>query len=293
MLDTVDITREGTRRTFDGPTPLSYHIAGEGEAFVMLHGSGPGVSGWGNFGANLPLFSQHFRTIIPDQPGFGASPRPEMDRPYHRISSDAVAALLDELGIEKAHVLGNSMGGSVAARFALDHPDRLGKLVLMGPGGVGAAILSPSPPEGLGRLVEFAQDPTREKLVAWMKTMVSDKAFITEELIEERWRNATEPGAIEWLRLFFSHVGGKSKRPTEEIPLWAQVPKIAAPTLITWGRDDRVTPLEMAWLPLRQMREVELHVFSGCGHWAMTEKREQFERVVLEFLTRPVATSVA
>ncbi len=290
MLQTIDVTREGTRRSLDAATALSYHIAGEGETLVMLHGSGPGVSGWGNFGANLPLFSQHFQTVIPDQPGFGLSPRPEMDRPYHRISSDAIVALLDDLDVEKAHVLGNSMGGSVAARFALDHPDRLAKLVLMGPGGVGAGILAPSPSEGLSRLVEFAHDPTRERLIVWMKTMVSDKAFITEELIEERWRNAMEPSAIEWLQLFFSHVGGKSKRPTEEIPLWAQVPQIAAPTLITWGRDDRVTPLEMAWLPLRQMREVELHVFSGCGHWAMTEKREQFERVVMEFLTRPAAS---
>lgn len=190
MLQTIDVTREGTRRSLDAATALSYHIAGEGETLVMLHGSGPGVSGWGNFGANLPLFSQHFQTVIPDQPGFGLSPRPEMDRPYHRISSDAIVALLDDLDVEKAHVLGNSMGGSVAARFALDHPDRLAKLVLMGPGGVGAGILAPSPSEGLSRLVEFAHDPTRERLIVWMKTMVSDKAFITEELIEERWRNA-------------------------------------------------------------------------------------------------------
>jgi pimeloyl-ACP methyl ester carboxylesterase len=283
---TADMTFETTSRTLAGAEPLHYHEAGSGPALVLLHGSGPGVSGWSNFGASLQFFARRFRSLIPDQPGFGLSPAPAMDRPYHRISADAVVRLLDELGVERAHVLGNSMGGSVAARFALDHPDRLDRLVLMGPGGVGAGILAPSPSEGLKRLVEFTAEPTRDRLVAWLRTMVSDQATVTEELIDERLRNALAPGALEWMRLFFSHVSGNSRRPMEDLPLWAEVRRIAAPTLLAWGRDDRVTPLEMALLPLRQMRDVELHVFSGCGHWAMIERREEFQRVVAEFLAR-------
>lgn len=285
ITDSLDF--ETTSQMSGDDAPIHFHEAGDGPALVLLHGSGPGVSAWSNFGANLPFFSASFRTIAPDQPGFGRSYTPEFDRPYHRIAADAVARLLDDLGIDRAHVLGNSAGGSVAARFALDHSDRVDRLVLMGPGGVGINILGPTPSEGIKRLIEFISDPTRDRMVAWLMTMVADQALLTEELIDERMANALQPGALEWMRGFFSHISGSSTpRPVEPVPLWADAGKITAPTLLTWGRDDRVTPLENALLPLRQMRDVELHVFSNCGHWAMIERRDEFQRVVHEFLTR-------
>lgn len=287
MTVSAPITPESTSRTVGGSEPIHYHEAGEGPALVLLHGSGPGVSAWSNFGTNLPFFADHYRAIAPDLPGFGATYTPKLDRSYHRIAADAVARLLDALGVARAHVFGNSAGGSVAARFALDYADRVDRLVLMGPGGVGTNVLSPSPSEGIKRLIEFTEDPTRERLVSWLHTMVSDPSFLTESLIEERMTNALAPGALEWMRSFFSHISGRGpSRPVDPVPLWAEAPRIAAPTLITWGRDDRVTPLECALLPLRQMAEVELHVFSRCGHWAMLERRAEFQRVVHEFLSR-------
>lgn len=287
MDTTPTIDFDSTSRTLEGDEPIHYHEAGEGLPLVLLHGSGPGVSAWSNFGSNLPYFARGFRTIAPDQPGFGRSYTPSFDRSYHRIAADALARLLDDLGIEKAHVLGNSAGGSVAGRFALDHADRLDRLVLMGPGGVGTNILGPTPSEGIKRLIEFTVDPTRERLVAWLKTMVVDQAILTDDLIDERLANAMAPGALDWMRGFFSHISGNGPaRPVDPVPLWAEVSKITARTLITWGRDDRVTPLENALLPLRQMKDVELHVFANCGHWAMIERRVEFQRVVHEFLTR-------
>jgi pimeloyl-ACP methyl ester carboxylesterase len=67
---------------------------------------------------------------------------------------------------------------------------------------------------------------------------------------------------------------------------WAQMHKVAAPTLLTWGRDDRVSPLDMALIPMRTIPNAELHVFGNCGHWAMIEAKDAFERTVLPFLTR-------
>lgn len=279
---------DATSRMLEGDEPIHYHDAGSGPVLVLLHGSGPGVSAWSNFGSNYPFFASSYRTIAPDQPGFGRSYTPAFDRSYHRIASDALARLLDGLGIERAYVLGNSAGGSVAGRFALDHADRLARLVLMGPGGVGTPVLAPSPSEGIKRLIEFTQDPTRLRMIAWLRTMVVDQSILTDELIEERLRNALAPGALDWMRGFFSHISGSgTPRPVDPVPLWAEVSRITAPTLITWGRDDRVTPLENALLPLRQMKDVELHVFANCGHWAMIERREEFQRVVHEFLSRP------
>jgi pimeloyl-ACP methyl ester carboxylesterase len=289
MTSTVPaLTAESTSRVIDGPEPIHLHESGTGPALVLLHGSGPGVSAWSNFGSNLTYFAASYRTLAPDLPGFGSSYVPALDRPYHGIAADAVVRMLDALDIERAHVLGNSAGGSVAGRFAVDHPDRVDRLVLMGPGGVGTPVLSPSPSEGIKRLLEFVADPTRERLVAWLDVMVVDRRILTEELIEERLDNALAPGALEWMRAFFSHISGRGpSRPVDPVPLWAQVSKIRARTLITWGRDDRVTPLENALLPLRQMKEVELHVFANCGHWAMIERRTEFQRVVHEFLSRP------
>lgn len=135
--------------TVDGHK-LRYHEAGEGPALVLLHGSGAGVSGWANFGDNLAVLARHFRCLVLDQPGFGASGRPEVyERNYLRIAADAVLGLLDELGIEKAHLLGNSMGGTVATLLALEHPGRVDRVVLMAPGGVGVNILDPNRPRVL------------------------------------------------------------------------------------------------------------------------------------------------
>lgn len=267
---------------------LHHDEAGSGPPLVLLHGSGPGVSGWSNFGANLEVFAEHHRTIVVDQPGFGKSPAPTLDRPYGDIAADAVVALLDELAIEQTDLLGNSMGGATAVRIALAHPGRVRRLVLMGPGGVGVNVTGPRPTEGFKRLVDFSREPTRERMVAWLETMVSDQSLVTDELVDSRFTAATEPGALEWFRAFLTpHAARMAGAGEPEIPLWARAGQIGQPTLITWGRDDRVVPFETGLLPLFQMRDVELHVFGACGHWPMIERKAEFERVVLEFLSRP------
>src|SRR5215469_12487769 len=146
---------ESTSRYLDGDCRLHYHEAGDGPALVLLHGSGPGVTGWSNFRGNFPVFAQHFRTIVLDMPGFGRSDRPPLDRAYPRVAADALAGLLDALGIEQAHLLGNSMGGYVALEFALAYPDRVSRLVGMGPGGLAANVFGPDPAQGARRLPEF------------------------------------------------------------------------------------------------------------------------------------------
>lgn len=266
-----------------------YHRAGSGEALILLHGSGPGVSGWLNFGENLPVLAEAFDVLIVDQPGFGGSAAPDLDRPYGDIAAQAVVDLMDELSIAKAHVLGNSMGGATASRIALDHGDRLDRLVLMGPGGVGINVVGPRPTEGFKRMMEFSKDPTRDRMVAWLRTMVFDQSMVTEELIDARMERATAPGALEWFATFLAPHASKdglaARRDTT--PLWARTSAITHRTLITWGRDDRVVPMETGLLPFQQMPSAELHVFGSCGHWPQVERKTDFERVAHEFLTRP------
>ena len=277
-------TFEDTRKTLTvGDLELSYHDVGEGPVVVLLHGSGPGVTGWANFGNNLPVLSQHLRCIVLDQPGFGGSSRPEKyERNYLRISADALGGLIDGLGLEQVALLGNSMGGDVAVRYTLDNPKRVSKLMLMGPGGTGATILGPSPSEGITRLMEFNADPSREKIVAWLKTMVFDSRLVDEDLIESRMAAATSPGAVKNLQDAYATFYDPAM--AEAVPLWGEVHKIRQPVLLCWGRDDRVAPVEGSLFPARRMAKADLRIYSRCGHWVQIERKADFERAAIEFL---------
>lgn len=283
MVDTTSF--DATSRRAGGRFGLHYHEAGDGPPLVLLHGSGPGVSGWSNFRGNLPVLAETFRTVVPDLPGFGLSPLPEIDRAYPRIAAEAVRELFDELGIDRAAVLGNSMGGYAAAELALAHPDRVDRLVLMGPGGLAANTFGPDPSEGARRLFDFMASPSRAAMEAWVDTMVANKKVVDDQLIDERLQNALQPGAMEAAMAIFGSLG----RFPEEVPLWARASRITTPTLVTWGRDDRMLPFEGGLFAFRQLPNAELHVFSGCGHWAQVERKDDFERIVTEFVTRTVA----
>ncbi|MFC9897030.1 alpha/beta fold hydrolase [Nocardia sp. NPDC127579] len=277
-------TAESTSRsvTVDG-LKLRFHEAGSGPPLVLLHGSGPGVSGWANFGANLPELARHFRCLILDQPGFGASERPDVyERNYLRIAADAVVGLLDELELPSAHLLGNSMGGAVATLVALEHPGRVDRLVLMAPGGVGVNVLGPEPSEGIRRLLDFTADPTRDRVLDWLRTMVFDPEVLTDELVDTRLRTAADPAAIAALRDAYATFADPAL--AEPIPLWARLRGLRHEVLMLWGRDDRVTPVEGALLPSRQLPNADLRLFGRCGHWVQVERKAAFERTVIDFL---------
>ncbi len=287
-MTTTALTADGTSRTLATPDgDLHYHEAGAGPPLLLLHGSGPGVSGWANFSDNLPLFARHFRTLVLDLPGFGKSHAVDGSPVLH--APVAVLAFLDGLGIDRLAMLGNSLGGGVVARLAAMNPDRVSRLVTLG--GVGVPFFSPLPPEGIIRLVDFVEDPTRDRLLSWMRSMVFDPAVLTEEFVEARWAAASDPEALAAIRTIYSKEMLAVIRPLMlgNPEVLGMLGRIQAPTLLTWGRDDRVTPLDGAIAPLRLIPRCELHVFPDCGHWAMIERKAEFESVVLSFLLRDQA----
>ena len=277
---------ETSKTLKDAGGDLHYHEAGAGEVLILLHGSGPGVTGWANFGGNLPVFAEHYRCIAPDLPGYGGS-SPIAGEPVG-AAVEAVLHLMDQLGIESASIIGNSYGGIVGAQFAAAHPDRVGRFITIG--GIGVGLLSTFPGEGLTRLVDFIEEPTRERLVAWLHSMVYDKAILTDELLEMRWKSATDPVTMETSRKLYTRQAldaiAAFGRGPDAVQGFAYLPKIKAPTLIAWGRDDRVNPLDGALVPMRLIPNAELHVFPNCGHWAMIERRAEFENIAMAFLTR-------
>ncbi|MGW9131831.1 alpha/beta fold hydrolase [Streptomyces sp. NPDC055681] len=266
---------------------LRYHEVGDGPPLLLLHGSGPGVTGWRNYRGNLAAFADHFRCLVLEFPGFGVS-APTDEHPM-AAAPKAVLRFLDALGLEHVDVIGNSMGGIVAANLAIAKPGLFRRIVTVG--GIGRNLFSPAPGEGINLLVDFTENPTREALVRWMHSMVYDPAVVTDEMVEERWTQATDPDTLAAARRMYGRkalaASMAAAQASEAPPYWAMLHKITAPILITWGRDDRVSPADMALLPMRTMPKAELHVLPDCGHWVMIEQKAAWESAVLAFLTRP------
>ncbi|MGW4715442.1 4,5:9,10-diseco-3-hydroxy-5,9,17-trioxoandrosta-1(10),2-diene-4-oate hydrolase [Nocardia sp. NPDC004260] len=286
MTSTAELTAESTSR-YAQVRPdlrLHYHEAGVGNepTIVLLHGGGPGASSWSNFARNIPVLAEHFHVIAVDQPGYGRSDKPTEHPQYFVHSASALKDLLDHLEItSRVHLLGNSLGGGAAVRFALDYPDRAGKLILMGPGGLSTNLFAPDPTEGVKLLSKFNFEPTRQNLEAFLRIMVFDQSLITEELIEERFASASTPEALAATRAMGKSFAGAD---FEKGMLWRDAYQLRQPVLLIWGREDRVNPLDGALLATKVIPRAQLHVFGGCGHWAQLEKFHEFNRLAIDFL---------
>ncbi|MGV9667202.1 4,5:9,10-diseco-3-hydroxy-5,9,17-trioxoandrosta-1(10),2-diene-4-oate hydrolase [Nocardia niigatensis] len=280
------ITYESTSR-FAQVRPdlkLHYHEAGvgNGPTIVLLHGGGPGASSWSNFAKNIPVLAEDFHVLAVDQPGFGRSDKPTEHPQYFVHSASALKDLLDTLGItDRVHLLGNSLGGGAATRFALDYPDRAGKLVLMGPGGLSTNLFAPDPTEGVKLLSKFNFEPTKENLEAFLRIMVFDQKLITPELVEERFASASQPESLAATRAMGKSFAGPD---FAKGMIWRDAFKLRQPVLMIWGREDRVNPIDGALVALKMVPRVQLHVFGGCGHWAQLEKFDEFNRLATDFL---------
>jgi 4,5:9,10-diseco-3-hydroxy-5,9,17-trioxoandrosta-1(10),2-diene-4-oate hydrolase len=286
---TALLDAETTSRFADLPSGLRlhYHEAGDpaAETVLLLHGGGPGASAWSNFGRTLGVLAQRFHVLAVDQVGFGLSSKPaEFEKQFFAASADSLAELLDGLGIEQAHCVGNSLGGGTSVRLALDHPGKAGRLVLMAPGGLGLNVFASDPTEGIKKLYAFAAPPgpTKEKLADFLRTLVFDQSMITDELVAERFESAADPQTLASM----AAMGRSFLRPgaAEQAMLWREAYKLRQRVLLVWGREDRVNPLDGALVALKLIPRAQLHVFGGCGHWAMLEKFDEFNRLTADFL---------
>ncbi len=232
----MDVTYEGTKREVatDKGT-LRYHEAGDGPPLILLHGSGIGVSGWRNYRGNLEVFAKHFHCYILEFPGFGVSD-PVDGHPVITAAS-SVIRFMDALGIESAAMIGNSMGGVVGVNVAMRFPERVCRLVTIG--GVGPNIFSQNPSEGTRLLQDFADAPSREKLVRWLECMVYDKTVVTEARIEERWETANDPASHQALTAMY---GSKAFAAQQQMmsnsdvpPYWVDDAQGAMPDLADMG----------------------------------------------------------
>lgn len=275
------LTAEGTSKFVTaGAHKIHYHEAGKPDAPVvmMLHGGGPGAGAWSNYRRNIDAFAEQYRVIMPDFIGFSKSDKPKFEGELFKVLADSTRNVMDALGVKRAHLVGNSLGGGTSIRLAIDTPDRVDRLIVMGPGG-SLPMHTPVPAEGIKHIFNYyeGEGPTTDKLDKFLDCMVYDRSAITDQLFNERFEASKQPELVANPMLSPRSKGVLG-------PLWKEFDRIVNKTLVIWGRDDRTVLLDNAWIMLNQIPDVRLHVFGKTGHWAQWERAEEFNKLVLGFL---------
>ena len=204
---------------------------------------------------------------------------------YFTFAADALAGLLDELGIERVHLIGNSLGGGTAVRFALRLPRARGPAGADGTGRAQPERVRAGPDrrrQAADGVRGAARSRAGRSSAAFLRTLVFDQRLVTDELVDERFAAASDPAALAAM----ASMGASFFDPAhaEEGLLWREAHRLRQRVLLIWGREDRVNPLDGALVALKTIRRAQLHVFGGCGHWAQLEKFDEFNRLVISFL---------
>ncbi len=244
----------------------------EQPAIVWLHGSGPGVSALSNWEHLMPRFASSYFSVAPDILGFGDSehpdPAPVGMLEYTQERAESVIALLDALGIERAHLVGNSMGGMIALTVALSAPERVDRLVLMGSGG---APVPPTP--DLISMVTFYDDPSVEAMAALLPRFVYDPALFQgrlQEIATDRLARASRPDVRRSHLATFDPAGAPVRFGQE------QLATVQHQVLVLHGREDRMLPVACGYYLAENLPNAALHVLPHTGHWIQIEQADRF-----------------
>jgi len=266
-----------------GDHRLRVYTAGDPSrpAVLFIHGSGPGVSAPSNWEHLLPVFGDAgYYAIAPDVLGFGDSEHPDPAPAggmveYVDLRARSLVALLDALGVEKAHFVGNSMGGMITLRAAQIAPERIDKMVLMGSGG---APIAPS--EDLMKLITFYADPSAEAMADLLVRFVDDTELFAgklDEIAADRAAKANRPDVRR------SHLATFNP---EHPPVKYSEQELAAITheaLVLHGREDRMLPVRAGYYLAENLPNAQLHVLPHAGHWIQIEQADRFAAQALLF----------
>jgi pimeloyl-ACP methyl ester carboxylesterase len=261
-----------------GEVKLHYQEGGSGYPLICLHGGGPGASGWSNFKGNFPELCRHYRTILVDMPDYGRSDKPRVASNWLAFVARALKEFMDKLDIKRAHFIGNSMGGQATIKLAIDHPDKVDRFVIIGSTPIKVTVFQPMPLEAIRNIIEYYQGegPSPAKMRQLIKSLTWDHSFITDALVKERYEASAAPDSVALFRDYFP--------PLED--LYMEIPRVKSKALIIWGQDDRAGAMDVGLIMLRQFQDARMYIFSKCGHWAQVEHRDEFNRVVLQFLVK-------
>ena len=259
-----------------GGSPVHVLDSGAGPAVLMLHGSGPGTTGSGDWTATAQALGTSWHVVAPDQAGFGRTPVPAGSRGGLRLWTEQAAGLMDALGAEHYAVVGHAMGGAVALALAAARPRQVTRVVAVSTMGAPGAPLSTD----LDAIWAAPADPLGARDM--LSRLVLDQTLVTDAAVDAR-ATAMRKGASAYASLF----PPPRARWAADITLSARtLAAIRAPVLLVHGADDTVTPLGTAALPmLDHLPDVRLHIFGRCGHVPAIEYPHEFRQLLASFLT--------
>ena len=273
----TDITEASTSRFVPVKgVNIHYNDAGAGEPVLCLHGGGPGATAWSNFKQNIPVITgANRRMLMMDMPGYGKSGFPDgCSEDFFDFMGEMIDAFLGALGIEGAvDIIGNSLGGQAALGLERINSERIKHLVLIGSQPTSAGlVIQPQPQEALRNIFSYyaGEGPTLDKMRRLVESLLYDASQVTEETLQERFEASRDPGQMRLLGL-----------PRRD--LYSELDRIACPTLLVWGQEDKGGALEVGLQLLKRMQNARMHIFQRCGHWAQVEHQAEFEQVVLNF----------
>ena len=245
----------------------------EGEAVVFIHGSGPGASGASNFRQNVAAFADAgYRVLLPDLIGYGASSKPDdIDYTLQLFTETLHEALLAH-GVERAVLVGNSLGGGVAMQMALDRPGFATRLILMSPGCIEELSAYFAMPGIAGMVSSFGSPDFNEAEQQRLITnLVYDPVHATPELVAERFAVArTQPKAV------LARMRTPNLRP--------RLSELRMPLFVLWGSADRFMPQTGIGYFLESCDDIRVAIFNKVGHWVQVERAAEFDAYALAFL---------
>ena len=271
QLESKFVTVEGVR--------IHYQEVGKGTPLICIHGAGPGASSASNFKNNTPVLSEKFRVILYDMPQFGKSEKVAINEGRLTFNGRILKGFMEQINVEKASFLGNSMGGQAALKLAIDNPERVERMAVIGSTPVALSVFNPQPLEGIKMIADYykGDGPSRKKMRALVETLVYDSSFLTDDVLEERYQSSIDPEVLD--------LHANRQKPLPKQDLLFELSKIKAKTLLIWGLDDRFGALDVGLTMLRYIQGAQMHVFSNCGHWAQVEHADEFNRLATDFFS--------
>jgi 4,5:9,10-diseco-3-hydroxy-5,9,17-trioxoandrosta-1(10),2-diene-4-oate hydrolase len=265
-----------------GSINTRYRVAGDaGTSVVLIHGIGSSLEDWDyNFG---PL-AEHHRVYALDLVGNGRTDKPAA--PYSMsYFGDFLHDFLQTLGVKRANLVGNSMGGAVALEIAIRFPAMVERLVLVDPAGLGRGVTLFFRLPTLPIIGERLTKPSLKGSEQLARAVFFDQSFITPDLLQFSYERSCLPGAQDaMLKTLRTNVNLLGVKPAVVRHLTGSLARVTAPTLVVWGREDQIVEAGLAEVARRGIPNVTVRIFERCGHAPMMEQAAEFNSLVLAFL---------
>jgi pimeloyl-ACP methyl ester carboxylesterase len=266
-----------------------YMEAGDnGPVIVMLHGGGHGSSGHSGMGALMLALQSDFRIVAPDSIGGYGETDVSAATPHGMLNRvDHTREFVDALCLDRFTILGNSQGAFAAARYAMENPERVEKLILVASLTIAQSMgLEQAPTAAMKALMGYDGTPAAMRLM--LEGLVVDRSKITDELIARRQASATRPGAMEAMDRYLKATGGLNKHPvlSMHMNLRESLPRLTKvlPTAFFWGDDDPFALAETGHKLEPLLPDVKFHWIANAGHQVQTDKPDEMAMLIRQFV---------